>query len=159
MKDLLFAKQKADDSAKADYRRSEVENFKRLATTEPVIADLLDEKEGPTRLKAVANYLTSKGVPADRLGDISAVEMEIARKAFLYDQAQEALKTSGKAPGANSQQPSPKGSAPMRSAARPAASPTPAPLKQAWGRLSQSGSTDDAVAVLNAIQAKRPKRK
>lgn len=159
MKDLLFKKQKADEHAVQTYRQAEVENFQKLATSEPVIAELLDEKEGPARLKEVANYLTSKGVPAERLGDISAVEMELARKAFLYDQAvaKAAAKPAGK-PAAHPQPSSPQGKAPMRSAARPPAPSQPAPVKQARNRLAQTGSVDDAVTYLNLRDAQKKRK-
>ncbi|WP_454762347.1 hypothetical protein [Caulobacter segnis] len=55
--------------------------------------DLLKEKapelfESPDKRKALGEYLVSQGIPSDNLGDIGAVEMTIAHKAMLWDQAQ-----------------------------------------------------------------------
>jgi len=95
----------------------------------------------------LARYLHGKGVPPDALVQISALEMSLARKAMLWDQAQAKAGTSNSTP-----RPGPSAT---RSLARGGASAGPVDPKvrrtaQARSRFAKSRSVEDAVALLNA---------
>lgn len=152
MQDLVFKKQEADKHATISYLKSEAQALFKLAEADPVVAELLDAKEGQARRTEVADYLVTNGIPADRLQFISATEMSMARKAMLYDKAQAEIKDkAGKPAPSSTKQPTSQGNrAPqMRSGARPSTSPQSATVKAASERLARSGSIEDAVGLLD----------
>ena len=152
MKGLLDAKTKAEQDAEQRFLQSEAQALSELAKSDPVVADLLDAKEGQARRTEVAQYLVQHGIPQDRLKLISATEMSLARKAMLYDKAQAALKSkSSNPPPAASKPP------PMSGGAR-GPSTSAMSVAAASSKLGKSGKVSDAVALLNA-QDRNRKRK
>ncbi len=151
MRGLLDAKTKADQDAEQRFLRTEAQALTDLAKSDPVVADLMDAKEGQARRTEVAQYLVKHGVPQDRLKLISATEMSLARKAMLYDKAQEVLKSKSS-------------TAPTQAKAPPMSAGARGPTSSAMGvaaaseKLGKSGKLADAVALLNA-QDRNRKRK
>jgi hypothetical protein len=118
--------------------------FQRLRDLDP---ELCDPKRGDELRAEVARYLQGRNVPPRALLKISALEMSIARKAMLWDQAQ--------AKAANPR-PAPRADAPAtRPLARGGAAAGPVDPKArraqaAKTRFAKSRSIEDAVALLNA---------
>lgn len=160
MKSLLFAKQTSEREQEAAYLQEQAQALQARAQHDPIVAELFDAKEGQARRTEVAQYLVQNGVPADRLKLISADEMSLARKAMLFDRAQEAAAQGSRVPSATSRTSSPQGkpaSAPMRTTGRPAPSTTPQPVRSAQNRFNAAPTTDNAVDLLNALGAKKKK--
>ena len=149
---MLEAKQKAETDAEQHFLRTEAQALSHLAKSDPVVAELMDDKEGQARRTEVAQYLVKHGIAQDRLKLISATEMSLARKAMLYDKAQAALKSKA------NPSPSAKAPPPMNSGARPSIPRNEASIKALDDRLSKSGSIDDAVALLVARQKNSRKK-
>lgn len=141
---------------KAVHQQTEQVQFAKFLEAEEgrlkeIAPQLADPKEGPAKRKAVAEYLTSQGIQSEALRGVSAVEMSIAHKAMLWDQAQAAAKAPKPAATAK---PAP---APARPTVKPAAAqPGSSPQRnafQAQNRFAQTRSVDDAVALLLAKKA------
>ena len=113
---------------------------KKIADLKVVAPELLDPIKGPERRAELEDYIL-KATPIDRsvLQTLDASVIVIAKKAMLYDRA---IANRGKQPPA-----------PVRAAVRPAAATsvrTPQREAQtAFNRLAQTGSVEDAVALLN----------
>jgi hypothetical protein len=125
----------------------------RLVAAREVVAlrelepELLDEERGDELRAEIAEYLAGKGVDPDALPHISAVEIHLARKAMLWDRAQDRARSS-----TVNHRPAPASTRPL---ARGGASTGPADPKarraaQAKSRFAKSRSVEDAVALLNA---------
>lgn len=127
------------------------EEFGKLGEIAPALAD---PKSGAEKRSQVAKFLLDQGIPQEALERISAVEMALAHDAMQFRQ----LKAQGKAvvaakPAAQAPRPA---AAPAKAAA-PSAAPPARPTRQrstetAMARLSQSGKTEDAMAVLRAMR-------
>jgi len=141
---LDHASQIAAVARRANHHAYVAAEFERLKSLDP---DLAHPETGTERRTEVTRYLHGKGVPPDALVQISALEMSLARKAMLWDQAQAKAGTSNSTP-----RPGPSAT---RSLARGGASAGPVDPKvrraaQARSRFAKSRSVEDAVALLNA---------
>lgn len=122
--------------------------FEVLARLDPELApDAADARQGSEKRQEVTRYLAEAGVDRNALAGISALEMTLARKAMLWDQARAAAKGRGGPPPSDPRRPTPKpGARPGGAAAFP----------QAQGRASAQNafnskpSIDNAVALLMA---------
>lgn len=118
--------------------------FQKLKGLDP---ELCDPKRGDELRAEVSRYLQGRNVHPRALLKISAIEMSIARKAMLWDQAQ--------AKAANPR-PAPRADVPVtRPLARGGAAAGPVDPKArraqaAKTRFAKSRSIEDAVALLNA---------
>jgi hypothetical protein len=131
------AKQQAEVQAHTAFVKAEAQKLAELAP------ELVDPEKGQERRTEIAKYLIDQGIPADAIKSISAVEMNLARKARLYDLAQAAVQAA----------PRPKPTAPVAKApVRPAAAvPQTSQQRtasQVANRFAQTRSVDDAVALL-----------
>ena len=128
--------------ARGRYMSAEAEKLSELAP------DLADPREGPSRKAAVARFLIDNGAEPQALADLGAAAISIAYDAMRYRAAETALKTRPPQAGQASAR------VPARAAIRPAASePASAQTRgtqAAANRFAQSGSVDDAIALLNA---------
>lgn len=99
-----------------------------------------DEKVGRAELQEVHGYLAKQGIPKDVLGQlVDAKQIQIARKAMLYDRAQSRVakpSTQAKPPQVQ----------------KPGTSDPERPVSQAkaqqWETLRRSGSPDAAAALI-----------
>lgn len=116
-----------------------------------VAPELADPKAGAARRGQVREFLLSRNIPGAALDRISAEELAIAYDAMQF----RALKASGKLAAARPAVPAPRPAAVQARAAAPSAAPPTRPTQQrnvetAKNRFAQTGSTDDAVALLRA---------
>jgi len=132
------AKAARDDAEKARHTEWLQEQTEALKTLAPA---LVDPVKGAENLRELSSYLVAQGVPEDALPHVDARSMAIARKAMLYD--------TGVAKLAQPARP-----APSRPALKPSgadgATSSQRTSASAMQRLNNSGSIDDAVAVLLA---------
>lgn len=136
---LAAAKQEAETQAHQAFLKVE---FAKLAEIAPDLA------QDATKRQAVVSYLVQAGVPQDALPQISAVEMTIAHKAKLWDEAQAKLKAAPKPAPVPAAKP-----APVRPAASQAQSPQRSVLQQAQARFNLNPSRENAEALLLAQRA------
>lgn len=136
---LAAAKQDADTQAHQAFLKTE---FTRLAELAPELApDAADPSKGLEQRQGVVKYLVEAGIPRDAIPSISAVEMTIAHKAKLWDEAQAKLKA---APP-----PTPK-PAPRPAPVRPAAAQTGSPQQRA--AVTAQNAFNLKPSVENAIE-------
>lgn len=114
--------------------------FAKLAEIAP---DLADPVAGPAKRKEISQKLVGLGIPQGSVQNISAVEMALARDAFLWREAQTKLSTAPKPKPALAAKP-----APVRPSAAQSQTPTQRNASQAANRFAQTRSVDDAVALL-----------
>jgi hypothetical protein len=140
---LAQANQKAQAEAHKAFVQTE---WRQLAEIAPDLApDLSDPTKGAEKRQEVTKYLSDEGIPRESIAQISAREMNLARKAMLWDRAQAKLAA----------KPAPKPvTAPARASVRPAASAAQSSpqgrVAQVANRYAQTRSVDDAVALLLA---------
>jgi hypothetical protein len=118
--------------------------FQTLAKIAP---ELVDPKAGLAKRGEVSKYLEGQGIPGAQIQRISAVEMVLARKAMLWDQAQ------AKAAPKPAPKPAPATTTPLArgAAAAGSADPKTKQAQTASNRFHKSGSIGDAVSLLNAL--------
>lgn len=92
---LAQASQAASAARRADHHAYVAAEFERLKSLDP---ELAHPQTGTERRTEVTRYLHGKGVEPDALMQISALEMSLARKAMLWDQAQAKAGTSNSTP-------------------------------------------------------------
>jgi hypothetical protein len=141
---LHRASQAALAARQASHNAYVAAEFEKLRGLDP---ELAHPQSGAERRTEVTRYLHGHGVPPDALLAISALEMSLARKAMLWDQAQAKAKASASTPRS--------APAATRPLARGGASAGPVDPKarraaQAKSRFAKSRSIEDAVALLNA---------
>lgn len=141
---LEQAAQVATFAQRASHQAYVAGEFDRLKALDP---ELCCPEGGAERRTEVTRYLHDRGFAPDALMQISAVEMSLARKAMLWDQAQ------AKAGASNSTRRPDRPA--TRSLARGGASAGPVDPQvrraaQAKSRFAKTRSIDDAVALLNA---------
>jgi hypothetical protein len=141
---LAHASRAALAARQANHNAYVAGEFEKLKQFDP---ELADPHEGGERRGEVTRYLHGKGISPNSLLQISALEMSLARKAMLWDQAQAKARASNSTP-----RPSPQATRPL---ARGGASAGPVDPKarraaQAKTRFAKTRSIDDAVALLNA---------
>jgi hypothetical protein len=138
---LQAASQHAQRVAQQAFIAEEGEKLKTLAP------ELADPVKGPERRQAVAQYLIKAGADPQGLETLPAAAVAVAYKAYLYDQLQAGAK------------PTPKTPQPARPAVKPtAAAPARTPQRQAeqiTNRFRQTGSVEDAVAMLDARSVRK----
>ena len=135
------------ENAEAERHRSFVAHeSERLKTEAP---DLVDPRDGKTRVQALAHFLVSEGFPAERLSMMSAKEAAIAYDAMRWREAEARAKAASKQTAQRKEI-----ARTPAAAVRPTASQAPrtpqSKADDAMRRLMKSGRIDDAVAVLNA---------
>ncbi len=142
----------ADKAAKLAREAFLTEEWSKLAELSP---ELVDPKEGKARRTEVVEYLGAQGFTQDVLSDLSAVEMTIARKAMLWDNAQKAAKKQAELPRKN-----PTNTAkPIPSGGTGAAAPsTQRIVAAANARLAKNGRVDDLVALFDAEDALKARK-
>jgi len=146
LQQLTQANQAAQQKAHHAYV---LEQFQALATLDPELApDVKDPTQGAEKRQEVTKYLVAAGVDPQAIGNISAVEMTLARKAMLWDDAQAKLKAAPPKP----KNPAPR-AAPVRPGAAQAQSPAQRTVASAQGRFHAKPSIDNAVALLLAKKA------
>jgi hypothetical protein len=136
---LAQHKREAESLAHARFVADELEKLKTVA---PPLADLRD---GPGRRAAMGRYLMDQGASAEQLRSLGALEAGIAYKAMLWDQAQASLRP---AAGARAAITAPRPN--LRPGAGQPHTPHQRSVDGLTRRLSQTGTVDDAVALLNA---------
>jgi hypothetical protein len=141
---LERASQAASAAMRAGHHAYVAAEFERLKSLDP---ELTHPRTGGQRRTEVTHYLHDAGFEPDALMQISALEMSLARKAMLWDQAQAKAGTSNTNPRPDRQA--------TRSLARGGASAGPVDPQarraaQARNRFVKSRSVEDAVALLNA---------
>lgn len=132
----------AEETAHVAYLQAEA---KTLAEIAPHLAD---PKDGPAKRAAVAKFLLDQKIPPTQLKGISAVELSIAHDAMLWreSQAKTSLSPVPKTPKPATQ-PLTRGSAPAG-----LSDPKAKAAAAATTRFFKTGSIDDAVARLNALE-------
>lgn len=128
---LAAAAEEAQAQAHQAFLREQTEKLREIAP------ELADPEKGVQRRTDVAKYLVAQGVDQSALNSISAVELTIAHKAMLFDQAKANLQAAPK--------PKPAASKPV---VKPAAATSHNPARQAVNRFAQTRSVEDAVALL-----------
>ena len=124
-----------------ELRAFQAQKMERIKTEAPA---LVDPDKGPTRVAALEKYLESNGISRDIFHTLDAFTIGLAYKGYLYDQA---MKKRGTPPPAPTRAtPRPGAAAPVRSQQRATA--------EVQHRFSQTGSVDDAVALLMTRQSK-----
>jgi hypothetical protein len=140
--------QRTDDArrqAHQAYMRSE---FEALAQLDPELApDARDPSQGSGKRQAVTRYLMEAGVDRNAIAQISALEMTLARKAMLWDQAQAAARGRGGQSPSVHRRPTPKPGARPGGAAAP---PQHQGRTSAQSAFNAKPSIDNAVALLMA---------
>jgi len=141
---LAHAAQLSQVAQRLNHHAYVAAEFERLKSLDP---ELAHPETGSERRTEVTRYLHDKGLDADSLFQISALEMSLARKAMLWDQAQAKAARSNFTPRPD--RPA------TRALARGGASAGPVDPKarravQAANRFAKSRSIEDAVALLNA---------
>jgi hypothetical protein len=118
--------------------------FEKLKAFDP---ELAHPQGGAERRTEVTRYLVGKGFDPGSLMQISALEMSLARKAMLWDQAQATAKASNSTP-----RPAPRATRPLTRGGASAGPVDPKARRaaQAASRFSKTRSIEDAVALLNA---------
>ena len=115
------------EAEQVTYRTFIEEQRKLLPEIAP---ELADPKEGPQRMKDTMTYLGQRGIPAEQVRGISALEASIAYKAMLWDRAQAKAK----------EQPKPK--------------PKPAgPTAPAAGQGVRASSSETRIKQLNSMHS------
>ncbi len=135
-----LAKLQADvqSAQKAEYQA----HLARLAEELPTrVPDLVDPEKGAERANEVGRYLISKGIPEENIKWVSAAELEIAYDAMRWRRSQEAARSV-------TAKPAPAPSKPVRPASAAPRTQTQTAVETARKRLGQTGSVDDAVALL-----------
>jgi hypothetical protein len=140
---LERASQVAAVARRANHQAYVAAEFERLKALDP---ELAHPETGTERRTEITRYLHARGIPPEALVQISALEMSLARKAMLWDQAQAKARASNTTPRPD--RPA------TRSLARGGASAGPTDPKvrraaQAASRFAKSRSIEDAVALLN----------
>lgn len=144
-RDQVAKLRQASDQAQAQahevYVRGE---FEKLKTLDP---ELTDPQKGVERRTEVSSYLQKLGFPAQAIQKISAVEMSLARKAMLYDQAQAKAAKPNPAP-----KPAAAGTKPLArgGAAVGSTDPKVQQAQAAGAKFAKSRSIADAIALLNS---------
>lgn len=144
---LLIQTAHATQAAADEARKAELqEEWARLAELEPdLVPDVSDPTKGLEKRQEVTVYAKTLGYSEDEVRLASARDYHALRKAMLWDRAQAALKAA----------PKPKPAAPAQKApVRPAAAAVQlSPMKQqaatAKRRFAQTGTIEDAVALLS----------
>lgn len=146
-------------AAEAERKRVEVaarqsflaEETKRLAEISP---ELADPEKGKERRQKTADYLVKQGFEASILGDISAVELTIAHKAMLWDEAQAEAKRKAALPRKATPQPAAK-------AIKPSGQGAVSPQRELQGletkltKVGKGGSLSAAYDVAAELMAAR----
>lgn len=114
----------------------------KLAELEPA---LFDPKAGEGRRKALVDFMVKENVPVAEIPNLDANTLRLAYKAFLWDQSQAKARSAAQPV----RTPAPASPAVRPAAAQPAPSRTRS-VDAARERLSRTGSTDDAVALMRA---------
>ncbi len=134
MQRLNGVKQDTDTRRYQEHLRTEG------AKLEKLVPELTDPEKGGERKQELFTYLGKFGMEPQQIKWARAVELSIGYKAMMYDRAQTAV---------NSPKPLPKPKA-VKSVSKAAAQSQNQSLKAANKRFNDSGSVDDAVAVLLA---------
>lgn len=124
-----------DAASQVEHARWVSEQETTLKTLAPQLADPV---KGPAERAAVAEFLKARGVAAQALDNVGALEVTLAWEAMQYRKGLTTLKPR---PAAEK--------APVRPAASPSQSPQSNALANAETRFKRSGSVDDAVRLLN----------
>lgn len=144
VKTLQSERTKATAIARADYIRTETDRFAQL------IPGVTDETK-----KALGSYLVESGFKPEDVAEADATALHIGWKAMQWDQHQAAQK----AKIAALKIPAPRPAAPATPSVRPGGAPPRSSasrdLDSLSARLTKTGSMDDAVAFLNAKQARK----
>lgn len=139
----------AAETAKAQALAQEAFFKAEHAKLAEIAPDLANPETGPAKRSEVSQYLVKQGVAPSSIEMISAVEMNLAHKAMLWDQAQAAIKARPKATPA-----APAATSPVRPAAALAqSSPQRSALSAAQARFNLNPSADNAEALLLARKA------
>lgn len=147
-------KVKADADKAAQLARNAYlsEEWTKLAELSP---ELTEAEKGQERRKEVIEYLGAQGFTQDVLSDISAVEMTLARKAMLWDNAQKAAKTQAAIPRKNPTN----GAKALPSSGGSGVPPSSARIVSAANaRLSKNGGINDLVALFDAEDAAKARK-
>lgn len=142
LQQVAQATQVAEAKAHDAYVRGEFETLKTVAP------ELADPQKGPALRTEVTGYLVKQGIPPPAIHKISAVEMSLAHKAMLWDQAQAKAAAPKPAP-----KPTPPTTRPLArgSAAAGPSDPKAKQVQTAKSSFAQTRSVDGAVALLNAL--------
>ena len=130
-------------------------NLQRIGDADPVVKKLLDPVHGAQERTGVLEYLISKGMRPEAQDHLSAFELEVSYKAYLYDKGQRALssKKNQATPARNQNAPK------MRASATPGTPQSVSRLQKQDRRLSQTHSLEDAVDLLMSGRSNANKRK
>lgn len=129
-----------------EFLSNEQVKLEQLASTDADAKKLVDPVHGPAEKLEVAKYLVALGVPAEDLNHIGAIAMTVAQKAMLYDKGRKVIAEKKSSPQNKTQN-----SVRMRPSTRQG---TINHSKKATQRLERTGSVDDAVAALLALEKK-----
>lgn len=146
------ARNTAQREAQQAYVQTE---WKALAQLDPVLApDVSDPKKGAEERQKVTKYLVDAGIGRDAVAQISALEMTMARKAMLWDEAQAASKAAKAKPAPSTATPAGQKPA-QRPAARGGAAQPGSPAQRSAASVQNSfnakPSIDNAVQLLMAM--------
>jgi hypothetical protein len=137
--ELARGRAEAERIAHARFVADETEKLKVMA---PALAD---PREGEARRREMGHYLLAQGATMEQLRHLGALEASIAWKAMQWDRAQATLRgPSGGQRNASPPRPT------LRSGAGQPQTSQHRNLDALARRLSQTGTVDDAVALLNA---------
>lgn len=144
---ILARKQaEAEQVRQAEYLKAE---FARLQEVAPDLYGM--DEPAVQRRQEVGKFLLEAGIPPEAVQGISATELAIARDAMLWRRAQAEARTAAAKP----KQPQAPVKAPpavKAAAAAPQRTSQQRRAEQLQGRLSRTGSIDDAVALLQALR-------
>ena len=149
---LEQAEQKAQEQALTQFRQAQDKRLNEIKSQDKVAAKLLDKAKDPAAQQELISFLNDAGIPLEAMKKASASELVILLKAQEYDKAMKRATE--------------KRSTVERPSSKPSGmrAPTAAPksnqvsrLESQSRRLSQTGSVDDAIALLNMKDALRSK--
>ena len=134
-------------AAAEQYKKFVSEEEEKLKTLAP---DLCHPETGKTLRAELGKFLIERGARPEELPNVDARLLSLAYDAFRWQQAQ------AKAKAQIASKPKP-AQAPQKTVVKPTASaplrsPKQIKAEEALARLSRSGSIDDAVAFLNAME-------
>lgn len=140
----------AKEREEAEFKAFVAEEYAKLATVEP---ELADPKHGAERRQKVAQFLVSMGVSAEQIRHAGAVEYALAYDAMRYRDAKAAAgqaardKRPPSTPAARPQTPQVR-----PTAAQPAVAPQQRAAAQAQNRFAQKPTMDNAAAAILALK-------
>lgn len=130
----------------AKYKQGEIEAFVEIAKRDPVAKKFLGEAN--TVMPEIAKYLLAEGFDNKRTEYIAAKELLMVYKSYQYDRLMSEREQRKSAPNTAHSKPSSAGTR-MRAPTTSGTTQQKSQIETQSRRLAQTGSIEDAVALLN----------